>query len=77
MPTLRSVLERIREAMLYCAGSPHSRTRQLAALRRLDAHLLRDIGLTAEEAERGYRLRAARPEQGPRLVAVGRVTWNR
>ena len=77
MSTLRTVLEGIREAALYCAGSPHSRTRQLAALRKLDAHLLKDIGLTVEEAERGYRLRAATTQQGPRVVPLGRFTWNR
>jgi len=77
MLTLRSLLEEIRETALYCAGSPHSRTRQLAALRKLDAHLLNDVGLTSEEAERGYRLRAVTPQQPPRLVQLGRFTWSR
>lgn len=76
MLTLRSILARAREAVLYCAGSPHSRTRQLAALRKLDAHLLKDIGLTADEARRSFSL----PDQAegrPRYTAVGRFSWNR
>ena len=52
MPTLRSILDAVREAALSFIGSPHSRSRQLAALRKLDAHLLKDIGLTPEEVER-------------------------
>lgn len=52
MPTLRSILDEIREVALSCIGSPHSRSRQLAALRKLDAHLLKDIGLTPEEVKR-------------------------
>jgi hypothetical protein len=77
MFTLTTVLDGIREAALYCSGSPLSRTRQLAALRKLDAHLLCDIGLTADEARRGYALRASKGQTGPRLLAVGRLTWNR
>ena len=64
MLTFSSILDGLREFALTCTGSPHSRTRQLAALKRLDAHLLRDIGLTAEEAARGVSYRAApRPEE--------------
>ena len=77
MFTLTSALDGIREAALYCAGSPHSRIRQLAALRKLDAHLLQDIGLTADEAKRGYALRAPQRQEAPRLLQVGRFTWNR
>jgi uncharacterized protein YjiS (DUF1127 family) len=51
MLTFHSILDFLREAGLRCTGSPHSRTRQLAALRRLDARLLKDIGLTPEEAK--------------------------
>jgi uncharacterized protein YjiS (DUF1127 family) len=58
MFTLRSILDGIQEAALRCVGSPHSRTRQLAALRNLDAHLLLDIGLTVEEARRAVSHRA-------------------
>jgi uncharacterized protein YjiS (DUF1127 family) len=77
MVTLRSILDDIREAVLSLSGSPHSRSRQLAALRNLDAHLLKDIGITPEEASRGNGARAATPTEPPRLVAVGRFTWNR
>ncbi len=77
MSTLRTILEVIRETALYCSGSPHSRTRQLAALRRLDPHLLRDIGLTTDEAKQGYRLRSVKPQQPATAVQLGRLTWNR
>lgn len=50
MLTFDTILDFLREFGLRCTGSPHSRHRQLAALRRLDAHLLKDIGLTPEEA---------------------------
>jgi uncharacterized protein YjiS (DUF1127 family) len=59
----KSILESLREIALTCTGSPHSRTRQLAALRKLDAHLLADIGLTQEEASRGFALRNAATEE--------------
>jgi uncharacterized protein YjiS (DUF1127 family) len=49
MVTLQTILDEVREFWLLCIGSPHSRSRQLAALRKLDAHLLEDIGLTPEE----------------------------
>jgi len=63
MLTFRSILDGFRELALTCTGSPHSKTRQLAALKRLDAHLLCDIGLTAEEAAGGVSYRVApRPE---------------
>ena len=77
MSTLRAILDGVREAALCCIGSPHSRTRQLAALRNLDAHLLNDIGLTREEARRGNALRSVTPEQPPRLIAIGRFSWKR
>jgi phosphinothricin acetyltransferase len=40
----------------YLGGSPHSRIRQLAALRDLDARLLADIGVTRAQALQGRRL---------------------
>ena len=52
MFSLKPILDGLREAALCCMGSPHSRRRQLAALRSLDEHLLQDIGLTPEEAKR-------------------------
>jgi len=69
MLTFDKILDFLREFGLRCIGSPHSRYRQLAALRRLDAHLLKDIGLTPEEAKSAtaWRLPAARPE--PRKAA--------
>ena len=66
MVTFRWILDSVREAALCSIGSPHSRTRQLAALRRLDAHLLADIGITPDEAERGAIWRAAPTEQAAR-----------
>jgi uncharacterized protein YjiS (DUF1127 family) len=51
MLTFRSILDALRELGLSCIGSPHSRSRQLAALKRLDAHLLNDIGLTPEQVQ--------------------------
>jgi hypothetical protein len=51
MLTFDTILDFLREFGLRCIGSPRSRHRQLAALRRLDAHLLKDIGLTPEEAK--------------------------
>jgi uncharacterized protein YjiS (DUF1127 family) len=44
-----------RELVRYLTGSPRSRLRQLAALRELDDRMLRDIGVTREEAWRGRR----------------------
>lgn len=43
--------------------SPDSRYRQREALRQLDSHLLRDVGITRQEARLGRRL--AEPEDGP------------
>ena len=63
MLSFRSILDDVRETVLYCSGSPHSRLRQLTALRNLDAHLLKDIGLTAEEVRRGGHHRAAAREE--------------
>jgi uncharacterized protein YjiS (DUF1127 family) len=77
MFSLRSILGGVREAALSCIGSPHSRARQLAALRDLDAHLLNDIGLTREEVRRGASLRAVMPNETPRLVPIGRFSWKR
>src|SRR3954452_15037565 len=65
MSTLRAILDGIREAALCCIGSPHSRTRQLAALRNLDAHLLKDIGITAEEAKQGAAWRTGTADDAP------------
>jgi hypothetical protein len=70
MSTFHSILDGLREFALNCTGSPHSRSRQLAALRRLDAHLLRDIGLTAEEAARAVSRRAAPRRAGRRCVRM-------
>ena len=69
MFTFRSILDSLREFALSCTGSPHSRSRQLAALRKLDAHLLQDIGLTPEEVRRGDPLRALTAENRPRRAA--------
>jgi uncharacterized protein YjiS (DUF1127 family) len=52
------------EACHYIAGSPHSRLRQLEALRQLDDRLLADIGLTREEARLGRLIDSARAD-GP------------
>jgi uncharacterized protein YjiS (DUF1127 family) len=71
MPTIDTILDALREFWLSCIGSPQSRSRQLAALQRLDAHLLKDIGLTADEARRGAPLnRAAAKNAKPRAGAV-------
>jgi len=66
MFTLRSLLDGVRETWLSCIGSPHSRSRQLAALKRLDAHLLKDIGLTPEQVRRAKAL-GDLPPPAPRL----------
>ena len=73
MSPLSSILDALREFALNCTGSPHSRSRQLAALRRLDAHLLRDIGLTAEEAARGVSYGAAPQPEARRPAAQGQI----
>lgn len=75
MFTLRSIPEALREFWLLCTGSPHSRSRQLAALRKLDGHLLKDIGLTPEDL-RGVKVL----ENLPRATAplqLGRPYLNR
>ena len=80
MSTFRSILDGIRELGLSCMGSPRSRTRQLAALRKLDAHLLKDIGLTPEQVQRGLPRRAAPANEAPRqapLVEMRRPSLNR
>lgn len=43
------------ELVRYLANSPHSRLRQLAELRGLDDHLLKDIGVSKREARLGRR----------------------
>jgi hypothetical protein len=43
----------VREAVLYVGASPQSRRHQLEALRVLDDHLLRDIGLDRSVAANG------------------------
>ena len=75
MLTLRSLLDGVQETWLSCIGSPHSRSRQLAALQRLDAHLLKDIGLTPEQVQGAKAL-----EDLPRPVApigLGQPSLNR
>src|SRR5262249_7737145 len=69
MLTLRSILDGIHEFGLSCVGSPDSRSRQLAALRNLDAHLLNDIGLTAEEARQGFGPVAEAAKDAPHQAA--------
>jgi len=70
MFSFRSILDDIREVALACIGSPQSRTRQLAALRKLDAHLLKDIGLTPEEAREGHFIARRRGENAPRSAGL-------
>ena len=73
MSIFASILDGLREFARNCTGSPHSRSRQLAALRRLDAHLLRDIGRTAEEAARGVSYGTAPRPEAPRHDASSRA----
>jgi hypothetical protein len=70
MLTFHSILDFLREFGLRCIGSPDSRTRQLAALRRLDAHLLKDIGLTREEAKLAIARRQPALKSEPRKTAT-------
>jgi hypothetical protein len=77
MFSLKPILDGLREAALSCTGSPHSRRRQLAALRTLDAHLLKDIGLTPEEAKQALSLRGASLVDRPRRVAGMAPSLNR
>jgi hypothetical protein len=80
MFSYRSVLDVLQEAVLCCIGSPNSRKRQLAALRNLDAHLLKDIGVTAEEAQQGVAWRTATTESPPRppvRLEIRRPSLNR
>jgi uncharacterized protein YjiS (DUF1127 family) len=80
MATFRSILDSLREIALCCIGSPDSRTRQLAALRNLDAHLLQDIGITPEEARRATASRMLEGEHTSRqtpCLDVGRPYTNR
>ena len=75
MLTFQSILDGVQETWLSCIGSPHSRSRQLNALRRLDAHLLKDIGLTPEQVREAKAL-----EDLPRPVAsigLGQPSLNR
>jgi len=69
MSALHTILDAVREFWLTSIGSPHSRSRQLAALRKLDAHLLKDIGLTPDEARRGDPY-GAPPERDARRPAA-------
>ena len=72
MQRFYSILDAVREFWLTCIGSPLSRARQLAALRKLDAHLLKDIGLSPEEVRRGDPFGAKPVKQAPRPeVGVG------
>jgi uncharacterized protein YjiS (DUF1127 family) len=68
-----TILGAVRETWLSCTGSPLSRSRQLAALRKLDAHLLADIGLTPDEARRGVPFGAAMAKDAPRAAAGGEI----
>jgi uncharacterized protein YjiS (DUF1127 family) len=70
MPTFDTILDFLREFGLRCIGSPHSRHRQLAALQRLDAHLLKDIGLTPEEAKQAIARRRLVTKPEPRHAAT-------
>lgn len=70
-----SILEALREFGLSCIGSPQSRGRQLHALRRLDAHLLKDIGLTPEQV-RAAKVLEDLPRPAPRM-GVGQPSLNR
>ena len=52
MNTHRLSLRRlVRETVLYIGASPRSRWHQIDTLRALDDRMLRDIGLTRQEAE--------------------------
>ena len=75
MFSYRSVHAAIREFYLCCIGSPQSRSRQLAALRRLDGHLLKDIGLTPEAVERAQVL--ADPPRPAGSLRLGQPQLNR
>jgi uncharacterized protein YjiS (DUF1127 family) len=76
MFTLQTLLANLRELVLCCTGSPDSRLRQLTALRKLDAHLLKDIGLTPDEARRSVSwwvaARADLPRGAPGLEQLRR-----
>jgi uncharacterized protein YjiS (DUF1127 family) len=75
MLTFHSTLDFLREFGLRCIGSPQSRHRQLAALRRLDAHLLKDIGLTPEEAKSAIAGHQSAANSEPRKI--GRLETRR
>jgi len=77
MLSLKPILDGLREAALSCMGSPHSRRRQLSALRNLDAHLLKDIGLTPEEAKRAITDRGVKLAGTPRPVSGMKPSLNR
>ncbi len=49
------IIELSIELGLLITGSPHSRLRQRAALRRLDSRLRADVGVSRAEALRGRR----------------------
>ncbi len=59
-----SLLEILREAGRYLAGSPQSRLCQRAVLRLLDARMRADIGVTRAEALRGRRMTGGVPVRG-------------
>ena len=48
--TISSIKDILQEAARYLTASPHSRLRQLHALRELDDRLLADVGVTRREA---------------------------
>ena len=70
MLTFRSILDALRETALSCIGSPHARSRQLAALRRLDDRLLKDIGLTVEEVKQATLRQTQRRPAADRPVSM-------
>ena len=69
MSPFHTALDAVREFWLSCIGSPLSRSRQLAALSKLDAHLLKDIGLTPDEVRSGVPFGAAPARNVPGAAA--------
>ncbi len=67
------ILDVLCEAWRRLTASPHSRRRQLEALRALDDRLLADIGVSRAEARAGRPLAPrGRPGEGPAAVATRR-----
>jgi len=64
----------LRQAFWFLSAAPQSCHHQLAALRELDDHLLKDIGLTRQEAARGAA--SQRPAvTGEGASSVGGKAW--